>query len=113
MSIGLKLKKLRSKTKYSQQDIANLLGVDKNTYANWESELNDIKSEHIPKLAVIFQVEIQDLFNDNPSKIEISFNKQVNKDQSINNSVVLVLPDKESVDRLVQVLEDKIINKNK
>mgnify|MGYP003610216771 FL=1 len=48
MSIGLKLKKLRSKTKYSQQDIANLLGVDKNTYANWESELNDIKSEHIP-----------------------------------------------------------------
>ena len=56
-------------------------------------------------------MEIQELFNDNPSRIEINFNKQVNKDQSINNSVVLVLPDKESVDKLVQVLEDKIINK--
>ena len=111
MSVGTKIRRLRSKTNYSQQNMADLLGVDKNTYANWENESNDIKSEHISKLAHIFQVEIQELFNDNPSRIEINFNKQVNKDQSINNSVVLVLPDKESVDKLVQVLEDKIINK--
>ena len=88
MSVGTKIRRLRSKTNYSQQNMADLLGVDKNTYANWENESNDIKSEHIPKLAHIFQVEIQELFNDNPSRIEINFNKQVNKDQSINNSVV-------------------------
>jgi transcriptional regulator with XRE-family HTH domain len=111
MGIGTKLKKLRSKTKYSQQNIADLLGVDKNTYANWENELNDIKSEHIPKLAEIFDIEIQDLFHDRPSKIQINFNKQVNKDNSTNNSVVLVLPDKESVEKLVVLLEDRILKK--
>jgi len=59
MEIGTNLRKLRSKTKYSQQDISDMLGVDRNTYANWEKESNDVKSEYIPKLAKIFDVEIK------------------------------------------------------
>ena len=108
MSVGENLKKLRSRTKYSQQNIADLLGVDKNTYANWENETNDIKSEHIPKLAKIFNVEIKDLFEKSIQKIEINFNKQVHADSSTNNSVVLVLPDKESVEKLIEVFKDKL-----
>ena len=56
MGVGVNLKRIRGKTKYSQRDIANLLGVDKNTYANWENEVTDVKSEFIPKLATIFDV---------------------------------------------------------
>lgn len=62
LGIGRKLKILRSKTKYSQQDISDMLGVDRNTYANWESGRSDIKSYFIPKLAKIYNVEIVDLF---------------------------------------------------
>ena len=62
MGVGVNLKRIRGKTKYSQRDIADLLGVDKNTYANWENEVTDVKSEFIPKLATIFDVEIKDLF---------------------------------------------------
>ena len=107
MGVGANIKKLRSKTKYSQQNIADMLGVDKNTYANWESEANDIKSDHLPKIAEIFEVEIQDLFKNKMSKVEINFNKQINTDSPINNNVVLVLPDKESVDKLMAMFKDK------
>ena len=106
MSIGTNIKKFRNKTRYSQKDMADFLGVDKNTYANWENESNDIKSEHIPKLAEIFGVEIQDLFENNSKKLEVNFNKQVQKGKSTNNSVVIVMPDKESVEKLVKVLKE-------
>jgi transcriptional regulator with XRE-family HTH domain len=106
MGVGSNLRKFRSKTKYSQRDIADFVGVDKNTYCNWENEISDVKSEFIPKLASILEVDINDLFQFD-KKLEINFNKQIHKDSSINNSVVLVMPDKESVDRLVEVLRNK------
>ncbi|WBZ94270.1 helix-turn-helix transcriptional regulator [Chryseobacterium wangxinyae] len=62
---------MRSKTKYSSQDIADLLEVDRNTYSNWENEATDIKSQYIPKLADIFNVKIQDLF-DTEQKFQIN-----------------------------------------
>ena len=108
MGVGLKIKKLRTKTKFSQTDVADIIGVDRNTYANWENETNDIKSEYIPKLAEIFDVEIKDLFEESTQKIEINLNKQVHLDSSVNNSVVLVMPDKESVEKLVDALKKNI-----
>lgn len=72
MSLGQNLRKLRSKTKYSQQDIADLLEIDRNTYANWENEKNDVKSEYIPKLAKIFKVEIAILFEEETNAVEDS-----------------------------------------
>ncbi|WP_396179640.1 helix-turn-helix domain-containing protein [Flavobacterium sp.] len=107
MGVGTNIKRLRSKTKLSQQDVADLVGVDKNTYANWENQTNDIKSEHIPKLAQIFHVEIKDLFDQSIPKIEININKQVSKDKSLNNSVVLVMPDKETVEKLIAVIRTR------
>ena len=71
MGIGTNLKRLRGKTKFSQQDIANMLDLDRTTYINWENETSDIKSQYLPKLAEIYGVEIQDLFLDD-QKIKIS-----------------------------------------
>ena len=63
MRIGTNLKKLRTNTtKYSQQDIADMLDLDRKTYVSWENETTDIKSQYIPKLAEIFKVDITDLF---------------------------------------------------
>ena len=62
MGVGINLRRLRSKTKFSQQDIAEMLDLDRGTYINWENETSDIKSQYIPKLAEILGVEIQDLF---------------------------------------------------
>jgi hypothetical protein len=61
-------------------------------------------------LASIFEVEIKDLF-ESKSNFEINFNKQVHKGSSTNNSVVIVMPDKESVEKLVGVLKERLDNK--
>ena len=63
MAIGTNLRKLRNKTKLSQQEVADMLGLDRSTYINWENETSDVKSQYIPKLAEIFKVNIDDLFD--------------------------------------------------
>ncbi len=109
MSIGTNLRKLRNRTKLSQEEIADRLGIDRKTYANWENEYNDVKSEYIPSLAKIFDVEINELFEEKPSNLVVNQNNTDNKDSSVNNAIVLVLTDKEAVNQLVEVLKDKII----
>lgn len=104
MSVRTNLRKLRMRTKFSQRDIADRLGIDRNTYANWESEYNDIKSEYIPELAHIFNVEISELFKEKSSEIIINQNNTDNKEHSI-NGIVLLLTDKESVQQLVEILK--------
>lgn len=104
MSVGHNLRKLRSKSKKSQKEIADLLEIDRRTYINWENEENDVKSEYIPKLAKIFDVEIKDLFSDSKSNIQINQENKENKDNSI-NGVVFVLTDKESVNKLAEILK--------
>lgn len=82
MGVGTNIKRLRNKTKFSHQEIADMLGIDRNTYANWENEATDIKFQFTPKLAEIFGVSIQDLFNDDQKKSIIN-NSFDNKDNSI------------------------------
>jgi transcriptional regulator with XRE-family HTH domain len=85
MGIGTNLKILRGKTKFSQQDIANMLDLDRTTYINWENETSDIKSQYLPKLAEIFKVNIDDLF-DNDKKFNI-----INNSESKDNSIGIVV----------------------
>ena len=81
MGVGTNLKKLRTnKTKFSQQEIADKLEIDRVTYINWENEATDIKSQYIPKLAEIFGVEIQDLFK-NDKNVHVTNNIE-NKDKT-------------------------------
>ncbi|KMQ67178.1 hypothetical protein ACM39_15510 [Chryseobacterium sp. FH2] len=80
MGIGTNLKRLRNKTKLSQQEIADRLNIDRVTYINWENETFDVKSQYIPKLAEILDVEISDLFKDD-QKIQVTNNIE-NKDKT-------------------------------
>lgn len=97
MNLGYNLRKFRAKSKKSQQEVADLLEIDRRTYINWENEKNDVKSDYITKIAEIFNIDIKDLFEDSKSN-------QEKKDNSI-NGVVFVLTDKESIDRLAEVLK--------
>lgn len=106
MGVGTNIKRLRNKTKFSHQEIADMLGIDRNTYANWENEATDIKSQFIPKLAEIFGVSIQDLF-DTEKKLEISNNTFDNKDNSV-GLIVFNISDKDTVDKLSSKLEELI-----
>ena len=98
MSIGSNLRKLRAKTKYSQRDMAEMIGVDKNTYANWESNITSVKADFIPKIAKVFRVSISELFNENHSS------EKLIKE----NYVLMVFPSEESVDKFVEMFNTHI-----
>lgn len=110
MILGENIKKIRTKsTKYSQQDMADFLGVDRNTYANWERGENDIKSEFVPKLAELFGVNIEDLFSlDKGTSINITQQHNEGKDNSILNGTVIVITDKDAIYKLTEVIKDNI-----
>lgn len=116
MSIGKNLRKMRVKKKLSQQEVADRLKIDRITYINWENEISDVKSQYIPKIAEIFDVEIQDLFNSD-KKIQITNNIE-NKDRAGGVGVqkgnvvinIINMNNEESAIKLREQLE-KIINK--
>ena len=108
MNIGDNLRVIRNKKNISQQEIADFLDVDRKTYVSWESGLADIKSSYIPKLAEFLHVEINDLFREKPADIVINQHNSDNKDTSINNSIVLLLTDKESVEQLVEIMKQRL-----
>ncbi|MCL2246550.1 MAG: helix-turn-helix domain-containing protein [Lentimicrobiaceae bacterium] len=110
MSIGNNLRVLRAKKNISQQEIADFLGIDRKTYVSWEAESADIKSSYIPKLAEYLEVEINDLFSEKVNKIVINQQNSDNKDSSTNNSIVLLLTDKEMVDQVMDVIKKKFEN---
>jgi transcriptional regulator with XRE-family HTH domain len=101
MSIGNNIKILRTRAKKSQQEIADLLDVDRKTYAKWETDDCEIKSSYIPKLADAFDVEIADLFKEE-SKINIS--PVFNENNNSVNTAIIILTDKEAVDALMGLL---------
>jgi transcriptional regulator with XRE-family HTH domain len=106
-TISKNLRKLREKnTTFGQAEIAKLIGIGQNTYSTWESGQSDVKSEYLPKIAQILGVELKDLFATDGSNIEITQNNSDNKDNSI-NGLVFVLTDKESIEKLVEVLKGK------
>lgn len=105
MSIGNNIKVLRTRAKKSQQEIADLLDVDRKTYAKWEAEECQIKSSYIPQLAQVFDVKIEDLFKEN-SKINI--NSTFNENNNSVNTAVIILTDKQAIEKLMEVLGNTI-----
>ena len=104
--IGQNLKRLRTyKTKLTQQDVADVLGIERNTYARWESDSNNVKAEYIPKLAELLGVQIHELFeNSNPFSINNVGNEY--KDRSSFNGAVIILTDKSMVENLLNGLKE-------
>ena len=102
MAIGNKIRKLRIEKNIAQEKVADQLGVDRRTYAAWETEEQDIKSKYIPELANFFGVEISDLFKQEKS---LSINQTFNDSKGI-NTAILILTDKESINKVLDALKD-------
>jgi transcriptional regulator with XRE-family HTH domain len=116
MAIGTNLRRLRSKTKYSQQDIADFLEIDRVTYTNWENETTDVKSQYVPKLAEIFNVKIDDLFE--TDKNQYINNNFDNKDNSIGQKdiqqgIIINISDSETAKMLSEQIQELIKNLKK
>jgi transcriptional regulator with XRE-family HTH domain len=70
-----KIKNLRNKKKISQEEMAEKLGIEQNTYSRIENGMAKLKHEHAVLIANIFDVPITELIDDDLLKINIQDNK--------------------------------------
>ena len=98
--IGDTLRKLRAAQNKSHQQIADILNVDRKTYASWENNQTDVKGSYLPKLAEAFGVEVSELFNQSRN-----FNIEQKFDNSTINTAILILTDSNAVDRVLDALK--------
>ena len=68
------LKKLRMAAGYTQKNIADLLGMDRSTYAYYETGKTEPNIRNLKKLSTLYNVRIEDLVNcrDLPSVLSLS-----------------------------------------
>ncbi len=62
INIGTKIKELRKSKKYTQEDLANAIGVTPQAISRWESNSGYPDMEIIPSIANFFGVSIDELF---------------------------------------------------
>ena len=56
MEFTARLKQIRKKTNYTQDNVCALLGVSRNCYASWEQGRTQPNIESIKKLCLLFNV---------------------------------------------------------
>ena len=65
-----RLKELRKKKGLKQQEIAELLGVKRNTYSDWENGKTEPSFENLIKLADLLEVSLDWLFGREQMKVK-------------------------------------------
>jgi transcriptional regulator with XRE-family HTH domain len=71
--IGKNVKSYREKLHYTQDAIANFLGVKREMISYYENGKRDIDLIKLEKLADLFNIELQDLLTEEPSVKDLDF----------------------------------------
>ena len=73
MSIGNKIEDLRKKKKMSQEKLADLLGISRQTLSNYENDITSPDLNQSKKICEIFDVSLDELIgNDNTISSKLS-----------------------------------------
>lgn len=78
MKFGDKLVELRKKNGYSQEELAEKLGVSRQSVSKWESNNTYPETDKIIQIANLFECSMDDLINDKITDIEGSLRKNKN-----------------------------------
>ena len=63
MELGLKIKQLRQKHGFTQEELASLLDISSQSISKWETGLTMPDISLLPKLSEVFGTTIDDLFD--------------------------------------------------
>ena len=86
MKFGDKLIELRKKNGYSQEELAEKLGVSRQSVSKWESNNTYPETDKIVQIANLFDCSMDDLINDKITDVESSLRKNKNNVRHIWNS---------------------------
>jgi transcriptional regulator with XRE-family HTH domain len=65
---GQKLRELRKIEGWTQEEVAKKLGISKQTYSHYENENRKPSLDTIKQLAIVYGVDIDEIFADEPQK---------------------------------------------
>ena len=71
MILSDKLQQYRKLNKYSQEKLAELLGVSRQAVTKWENGVSAPSTENLIKLSAIYKIPLDDLINDRPEVTKV------------------------------------------
>ena len=86
MKFGDKLIELRKKNGYSQEELAEKLGVSRQSVSKWESNNTYPETDKIIQIANLFDCSMDDLINDKVTDVESTLRKNKSNVKNIWNS---------------------------
>ena len=114
MDIGYVIKKIRETKHYSQQEVADSLGISQKTYSNYESCKSVPSINHLCQLSILLEFDIIQCLKDNgisfyeptsdSEKDNMISSKNFDKYSDLNNYVELL----KSKDSIISLLKEKI-----
>jgi transcriptional regulator with XRE-family HTH domain len=110
MKMGTRIRQLREAKGFSQQVVADHLGMTQANYHKIESDKTDLRLEYIEKLATFYEVPIGDLLSTEKQILNIYNNTNSNNGIIYVDSEKLELIKKqlETLDQLVKLKDEKI-----
>lgn len=91
MSLSDRLLELRKKKNLSQEDVADILGVSRQTISKWETGLSTPEFDKIEPLAKLFEVSVDELVTGNKNEKEKEIKEEVTINRHSTKSVVLLI----------------------
>ena len=92
MKLGERIKTLREKVGITQEDLAEKMGVQRNTVWRWENQKANLTANNIRKLATVLNVDSSELIESSNT-----FPIKIHEADGSNNMVVLSLGGDKSV----------------
>ena len=93
MKFGNKLVKLRKEYKLSQEDLADKLGVSRQTISNWELNVTKPDVEYIKKISKVFYISIDEILDNDVRNImekKISNTEKLTNKNTKNIKILLI-----------------------
>lgn len=88
MKFGDKLMKLRKQNGYSQEELAEKLGVSRQSVSKWESNNTYPETDKIIQIANLFDCSMDDLINDKITDVESTLRKNKNNIYTVWDSLL-------------------------
>ncbi len=67
VTLGTKLTRLRKKKGYTQQEVADLLGISQPAYHKWETDLAKPAIENLIKISEVYEIDLNELLEEAPT----------------------------------------------
>ena len=86
MTLGQRLYEMRKAKGFSQESVAEVLGVTRQTVSKWETDQTTPDFDKIIPICKLYNITTDELFSDNTTKAEASGNMKSDYDYSYNSS---------------------------